>query len=316
MALKTNFKKIFSVHLLGIATIIALWIKFNIVLFTYQPYTATKVFYPLFFLIIIGYTISHLKEVLKQWRIVAVLFACLILMIIPWGAISHPFQFHIYKSWALSFISYLALYTAVVFLDHRWRNRVFYMTLCFLVLAGVYAIIQSSLDWSYNPGHFRNAATGHRPFGILDDPDHSSGLYILGLFFSLFLFFFHRRFLLIIPYFAFFGIGLKLAGSFGAYFALAGSFAVFIVLLPFVFFKNISLKKITAVFIFCWIVIFFAQLIFIWGYQNNVMDIKNELNQLKSETSIVLRIDYLKIARNIISENRCAKVVIILLIIK
>ena len=285
-----------------LATLLAFWIKFNIVLFTYKPYTATKLFFPFFFLVMFAYVIKYwgIKDFF-QARIILV-FGVGVTFLVPLGYIWHPHDWALYKQFALTLISFLALYFSVILLDKKEKQYVFGACYLFCLIALVYLLAQNQVGWSYEAGHFRETIYYGRPFGILDDPDHSSGLYLMGFYLSIGIGIYLKRFLVMLPLAALFIYVLLASKSAGAIFGLAGSIFVFLALL--ITLKVLEKKKIKLfpVLLFVWGGLLPAMICFSWLFNNNVAGLADFLLQFKTPRSIIERFDLAIMAKNIFVE--------------
>ncbi|OGG99290.1 MAG: hypothetical protein A2600_09790 [Candidatus Lambdaproteobacteria bacterium RIFOXYD1_FULL_56_27] len=163
------------------ALVLAFWIKFNIVLFTYKPYTATKFYFPLF-LLALGTQLWHNRKA-QVWKDPALVSGIVffILLVLPLGYLHSPAEGAVYRQYALSLGSFFVLFVGAFFLDPQEKDRLLWGVWAFCLIALAYVLAQFHWGLIYEPGHFRGQEAFNRPYGILDDPAHSAGVYLLGL---------------------------------------------------------------------------------------------------------------------------------------
>tara|TARA_A100001015_G_scaffold317981_1_gene436428 strand:+ start:453 stop:1709 length:1257 start_codon:yes stop_codon:yes gene_type:complete len=290
-----NFKNNYFLYL----TVIAFWIKFNIVFFTNVPYTATKYFYPFYFVILI----IKLKEIVEVDKRLFNLILFIFLAFIPIGYLNHSYDLVIYKQWSLSLLSYLTLYIAATYLVSE--NKRHLITICcyiFSFLGAIYCLIQFNLNWTYEQGHFREPFNFARPFGILDDPDHSSSIYIIGLFLTIFYSIRKKHFYFLTLFCVVFIYAIVVSTSAGAFLSIIGALIIFFTLLFFVNLK-ISKLRIFLIFTLTWLCIFPAMFLFIHIYNYNILNIKEIISLFKSTSTVITRFDLINLSFQIISEN-------------
>lgn len=302
-ATKNLFGLFGSQAVLTAATILAFWIKFNIVIFTYKPYTATKLFFPLFLLIIVFYLVNHFEfRNLINTRVILLL-AVAITFLIPVGYLFHQHDWALYKKMALSFGSFLSLYYATIFLDSKGKKWLLLCVYGFCLIALGYLLLQVYWGWSYEAGHFRNAVPLPRPYGIMDDPDHSSGIYLIGFFFTFSLGFYNKKYFLLFPLALLFVYAILKSQAAGAILALLGGIAVFVVGLIIVFIKQISTKKLFVLLWLVWISLFVFMIGFIGVYRNNIGGFADVIHTFKGESTVLERLDLIMVAKNIFLEH-------------
>ena len=290
-----NFKNNYFLYL----TVIAFWIKFNIVFFTNVPYTATKYFYPFYFVI----CIIKLKDLVEVNKRLINLILFILFAYIPIGYLNHSYDLTIYKQWGLSLLSYLTLYIATTYLvSENKRHLIIIYCYLFSFLGAIYCLIQFNFNWSYEQGHFREPFNFRRPFGILDDPDHSSSIYIIGLFLTIFYSIRKKYFYFLSIFCVLFIYALVVSASAGAALSLIGALTIFIILL---FFVNLKFSKlrIFLIFILSWLCIFPAMLLFIHLYNYNIFNIEELISSFKSKGTVITRFDLIHLSFQIISEN-------------
>ena len=160
-----------------------LFTKFCIVLVTYKPYTLAKLYLPLLLLLLALKVLAdgRLREFLQvkylsAWALFAVL-------AVPLGYLSNPHDWRLYTANLLSVASYVVLYTAALYVADSPRNRLRLLgwVLGFCVLGALYMCLQWLTKFTYTPGHVRGAEAVTRPYGIMDDPNYSAGLLLIGL---------------------------------------------------------------------------------------------------------------------------------------
>ncbi|MBU2510552.1 O-antigen ligase family protein [bacterium] len=305
--MKTIAKKITDIignrPLFTVAVIIAFWIKFNIVLFTYKPYTATKIFFPLFLFIILGYCLKHFgRKILSDPRVI-LLSIVVITFLLPVGYLSHPHDWGLYKKMGLSIISFFTLYFSAILLDSKGKKLLFFFIYFFCLVALGYLLLQVHFNWSYQMGHFRNSNPIPRPFGILDDPDHSSGIYIIGFFISIGLGFYKKRYFLVSPIALLFIYAIIKSQCAGAIIGLLGGMSIFVIGLSTIFIKQISGKSLFVLMWLVWFSIFGFMVGFFWFYKGNLWGFADLLNTYKSEYTILARLDLMLLAKNIFLEH-------------
>lgn len=163
------------------ALVLAFWIKFNIVLFTYKPYTATKFYFPLFLLALGLQLWQHKKD--PAWRDPALVFGVVffVTLVLPLGYLHAPWDGAVYRQYALSLGSFFVLFVGAFFLSPQEKERLLWAVWVFCLFALAYVLAQYHGNLIYEPGHFRGQEAFERPYGILDDPAHSAGVYLLGL---------------------------------------------------------------------------------------------------------------------------------------
>ena len=289
--------------ILGISIIFACWIKFNIVLFTYNTYTGTKIFFPFFFLILLGITLGKLNRTILVNPQLWILIFFSISFLSSVGYLNNPYDWGIYRQKSLSLISYLSIYYGVLYLTKSQKKKLFFSVYIFSIISLIYVILQVYFDVSYTSGHMRTAFSGNKPYGILDNPNHSSGVLLIGFFFGISLAFYSRKFLIIFPLLFGFLLGMRKFNSFGALFGLAGGLAVMIAGL----FPSFSLgKKVKGTFFLffaTWLAIFFSMIAFYWIYTVNFMEIQTLLSTEIS--SISQRLKLIEWATAIFLDNWC-----------
>ena len=274
----------------GISIIIACFIKFNIVLFTYNNYTATKLFFPIYLLILIGITIRKFnRKLFANLHLWFLLLVC-IGFLFPFGYLGNPYDWKIYRQWSLSLISYISIYYGVFYLTKTQKKILFFAAFAFCFISLVYVILQAYLNISYTSGHMRTPFSGDRPYGILDDPDHSSGLLLIALFYCIGLAFYHRKFLLLLP--MIFGIlfGLQKFNSYGALFGLIAGGAILILGIALVFVRQKNAKRIFIVFLSIWLSIFAFMVLFYWFYSFDYLRIQALFSEKASSISQRLKL--------------------------
>ena len=285
----------------GLSIVLACWIKFNIVLFTYNTYTGTKIFFPIFLLILIGVTVRKWNRILtfnpSLWCLMLTGFSFLL----PIGYLTNPYHWDIYRQKALSLISYLAIYYGVFYLTKHQRKRLFFFAYVFCLISLAYVVLQVYFKISYTNGHMRSTFPGDRPFGILDDPNYSSGLLLIGFFYCMGLVFYSRKFLLVLPILFGFLLGLHKFHSFGALLGLVGGLAFMIIgVIPTIFLGN-RIKGVFLVFLAGWLSIFFSMILFHWLHTSDFMQMQTLLSA--KEASIWQRVKLIDWAVAIFLEN-------------
>ena len=225
---------IFKDRLFWGATALAFWIKFNIVLFTFKPYTATKFYFPLFLLLLLWRgTLVRAKLAQADWALWAG-GICVLSLLVPIGYLYNPHNWDIYRQFALSLGSFFVMFVAAFTLGSRDKRALLWAVYGFCGIALIYMLIQVWFNWHHQPGHFRQADVEQRAYGILDDPAHSSAVYFLGFSLTLFWVAENRRrwpLLILAPLFLF---AIWVSQTLGMFLGLAGMLVIFLGLLPLV----------------------------------------------------------------------------------
>jgi hypothetical protein len=285
-------------------TVIAFWIKFNIVFFTYKPYTATKFYFPIYAFFVLAHLLQQLKNRLWNDHRFQVLAAFALFAFIPVGYLDHAHEWGLYRAWGLSLFSYLVLYLSATFLLAPFQKK--YIVLggyLFCVIAALYCLVQYYFHWSYSSGHFRND-TFSRPFGILDDPDHTSGLYLIGFSLSLWGIFYRKKYLFwLLPLAVVFILSIVISLSAGAVLALLGSGTVFLLTLLLLSLKDAQIKSIFTALVTLWSSAFLAMILFFVAYKSDFMGVGRLLRAYKGDATISTRLDLMLLAKNIIFQN-------------
>ncbi|MDT8446041.1 MAG: O-antigen ligase family protein [bacterium] len=270
------------------ALTLGFWIKLNIVLFTYKPYTATKFYFPLLLLVVLW----KAKEVgLKRlWtdRDLAAASLFLLTFAVPLGYLWNPHSWAVYRQWGLSMLSFYLLFAGALLLDLRERRRLVEMIAYFCLIGLGYLLLQYLLGWSYEPGHFRRANPFPRPYGILDDPAHSAGIYLTGLALSLVLPLTAPRLRWMWAMVPLYLYALWVSRTLGSYLGLAGSLMALVGLAPF---WSLDLKgnRLGRLVFGLWLFLFLAFLAASVAYHKDYRGMKTQMASSSKAISMELR---------------------------
>lgn len=163
--------------------------KLDVVLLTVKPYSAAKLFLPVLALALLlkVATEGTWRRFLRRelWPLYGLTAA----LLLPVGYAFNAHDWGLFRTWSLSFGSYVLLFLAIYAVadDPACRRKMRMAILAAAAVGAVYALLQAHLGVTYAMGHARNPDIMPRPWGPLDDPNFSSGVFIIGLFLSLYL---------------------------------------------------------------------------------------------------------------------------------
>jgi O-antigen ligase len=169
--------------------IVGLVTKIDVVLLTYKPYSAAKLFLPLLALALALKVATEGTWRRFLGRELWPLYGLAALVLLPVGYAFNAHDWELYQKWTLSFGSYMVLFLAIYAVadDAACRRRLLIAIIAAAAVGAIYSLMQAHLGTTYAMGHARNPDILPRPWGPLDDPNFSSGVFIIGLFFSLYL---------------------------------------------------------------------------------------------------------------------------------
>lgn len=169
--------------------IVGLVTKIDVVLLTYKPYSAAKLYLPVLALALLFKVASEGTWRRFLGRDLWPLYGLTAAVLLPLGYAFNGHNWALYQTWTLSFGSYVLLFLAIFAIadDPVCRRRLLVAIYLAAGAGALYTLLQAHLGITYAMGHARNPDILPRPWGPLDDPNFSSGIFLIGLFFSFYL---------------------------------------------------------------------------------------------------------------------------------